>query len=185
MCVTLALTSLAKANVEKTIFLAPAPLTMPNDASIDNLYLIPLSPNHSSVRTRLNASFPSKSHPQGTETWMLLDGLLPGSRYEVRICWLATVCCRPEMLPLAISEALTVLSNLLHFHCTPTPCQTLLKHRHSCHPSLNLPMHNKLSSVERIKKKYLLGAFDHRPMMIRSSHRCSFCRYLPPLTISP
>lgn len=81
----------ATANVEKSIFIAPAALSTPEDASIDNLYLIPLTPLHSTARTRLNATFPTELDPRGTVTWMLLDGLEPGTRYEVRICWLATV----------------------------------------------------------------------------------------------
>ena len=78
------------ANVEKTIFIAPPALSLPDDSSIDNLYLISLSHNFSSVRTKVNATFPDDEHPKGTETWMLLEGLQPRSRYEVRICWLAT-----------------------------------------------------------------------------------------------
>ena len=82
--------SVTLANVEKTIFIAPPALSLPDDSSIDNLYLISLSHNHPSVRTKINATFPNDDHPKGKETWMLLEGLLPGSRYEVRICWLAT-----------------------------------------------------------------------------------------------
>lgn len=29
---------------------------------------------------------------KGTESWFLLEGLVPGQRYEVRVCWVATVC---------------------------------------------------------------------------------------------
>jgi hypothetical protein len=83
---------LVSANVEKTIFLGPAAITVPNQRpNLDDLYLIPLSPLHSTARTRLNASFPTSDDPKGMETWILLDGLTPGARYEVRICWLATV----------------------------------------------------------------------------------------------
>ena len=80
------------ANVEKTIFKGPAGLTIPNyPPNIEDLYLIPVSPLHPSVRTHINTTFPTVEAPKGTETWMLLDGLVPGARYEVRICWLATV----------------------------------------------------------------------------------------------
>lgn len=79
------------ANVEKAIFVAPTALTIPRDASIDNLLLISLNPNHLSARTYLNASFPDTENTKGTESWILLEGLNPGQRYEVRICWLATV----------------------------------------------------------------------------------------------
>jgi hypothetical protein len=85
-------TLLVSANVEKTIFLGPPAVTVPDQhPDLDDLYLIPLSPLHSTVRTRLNASFPTTDSPKGVETWFLLDGLTPGARYEVRVCWLATV----------------------------------------------------------------------------------------------
>lgn len=80
------------ANVEKTIFLGPPAIAVPvAHPSLDDLSLIPLSPLHLSARTRLNASFPTDDGPRGTEHWLLLDGLSVGTRYEVRICWLATV----------------------------------------------------------------------------------------------
>ena len=84
------------ANVEKTIFLGPPAITIPTPhPNLDDLYLIPISPLHPTVRTRLNASFPTNGASKGTATWVLLDGLTPGARYEVRICWLATVGIRP------------------------------------------------------------------------------------------
>ncbi|OAL31740.1 hypothetical protein AYO20_08133 [Fonsecaea nubica] len=80
----------AFANVEKVIFLAPAAGNLPQDASIDNLLLTRLSEQYPSVRTHINASFPSTDFPKGIESWFLLEGLRPGRRYELRICWLAT-----------------------------------------------------------------------------------------------
>ncbi|EXJ92147.1 hypothetical protein A1O3_00697, partial [Capronia epimyces CBS 606.96] len=80
----------AYANVEKLIFLAPPAESLPTDASIDNLLLTPLSEGLPSVRTHINASFANKESPKGTETWLLLEGLRPHRRYEVRVCWLAT-----------------------------------------------------------------------------------------------
>jgi hypothetical protein len=96
------LLSFVFANVEKTIFLGPPAIGVPNQhPNLDDLCLIPLSPRHSTARTRLNASFPTADAPKGEETWILLDGLTPGARYEVRICWLATVSsavllCQPH-----------------------------------------------------------------------------------------
>jgi hypothetical protein len=90
--VLLAFVSLSLSNIEKDIFLAPEALRIPNDSSIDNLYLISLSPKYATARTHVNATFPTDILPRGSETWMLLEGLKPGTRYEVRICWLATVC---------------------------------------------------------------------------------------------
>ena len=77
------------ANVEKTVFVAPPRQTV-RDASIDNLLLVSLNPRYTTARTRLNATFPSIEAPKGTDTWMLLEGLFPEMRYEVRVCWLAT-----------------------------------------------------------------------------------------------
>ncbi|KAK0747693.1 hypothetical protein B0T21DRAFT_379686 [Apiosordaria backusii] len=88
-------TSPISANVEKTIFLAPPAVHAPIDdpTIISNLKLARLTPhpaNQSSLRTLLPVSFPTTSHPQGTESWFLLWDLTPSQRYEVRICWAAT-----------------------------------------------------------------------------------------------
>jgi hypothetical protein len=89
-------TALAQANVEKTIFLAPAPAAVPSEEpDLDDLGLERLSPQRPVVRTRLNASFPSTGAPGGTDSWFFLENLNPGQRYEVRVCWLATV--RPSI----------------------------------------------------------------------------------------
>jgi hypothetical protein len=81
-----------QANVEKTIFLAPAIATIPSEQpALDDLGLERLSPQSPVVRTRLNASFPTTAAPEGTESWFFLENLNPGQRYEVRVCWLATV----------------------------------------------------------------------------------------------
>ena len=82
-----------KANVEKTIFLAPEPLNIPHvhpnlaDLLLDNL----LPDNHSIIETKLRVQFPTEAVPRGSESWYLLRGLEQGQRYEVRICWAATV----------------------------------------------------------------------------------------------
>ncbi|KAJ5427205.1 hypothetical protein N7465_002275 [Penicillium sp. CMV-2018d] len=84
-------TAVAQANVEKTIFLAPAPATVPSDEpDLDDLGLERLSPQRPVVRTHLNASFPTTAAPAGTDSWFFLENLNPGQRYEVRVCWLAT-----------------------------------------------------------------------------------------------
>lgn len=80
------------ANVEKTIFVAPPPSPIPaENPGLDDLGLDRLSPSDFVVRTYLNASFPTEDAPQGSESWFYLEDLNPGQRYEVRICWLATV----------------------------------------------------------------------------------------------
>jgi hypothetical protein len=86
-----------KANVEKAIFLGPSPValsTVPNaPSSLNALRLDSLLPVHSSaiVATQLPVQFPTVSAPRGQESWYLLRGLEHGRRYEVRICWPATV----------------------------------------------------------------------------------------------
>lgn len=91
----LSLTPLAAlGNVEKVIFLAPPSISIPSSHSnLQDLYLDVLSTPLSllSLRRQLPASFPSPTDPRGNETWLLLEGLEVGRRYEVRICWLATV----------------------------------------------------------------------------------------------
>jgi len=83
---------IAHANVEKTIFLAPQASTIPSEESdLDDLGLERLSPDTPVVRTQLNASFPTDDASSGTESWFFLENLNPGQRYEVRVCWLATV----------------------------------------------------------------------------------------------
>lgn len=81
---------LTAANVEKTIFLAPAAVAVPQDAAIDNLLFERLHPSRLTIRTFLNASFPTKDKPHGENTWALLEALSPNQRYELRVCWLAT-----------------------------------------------------------------------------------------------
>jgi hypothetical protein len=83
---------LGSANVEKTIFIAPSALSLPaTETAFDYLGLKRLSPSDSVLRTRLNASFPSDDSERGTDSWYFLESLNPGQRYEVRVCWLATV----------------------------------------------------------------------------------------------
>lgn len=96
-------------NVEKEIFVAPHEpqellFTGPNDGqSVElealHLGLPKLTPSTlcgttepcRSLRTTLNTSFLDG----GEKQWILLDHLEPGKRYEVRICWAATVSPRP------------------------------------------------------------------------------------------
>lgn len=84
----------ALGNVEKTIFLAPPSISIPSGhPNLQDLYLDVLSTPLSllSLRRQLPASFPTPTHPRGNETWLLLEGLEEGRRYEVRICWAASV----------------------------------------------------------------------------------------------
>ncbi|OQD76053.1 hypothetical protein PENDEC_c005G06561 [Penicillium decumbens] len=82
--------TIAQANVEKTIFLAGTATVPSVEPGLDDLGLERLSPDRPALRTRLNASFPSNDVPEGSDSWFFLENLIPGQRYEVRVCWLAT-----------------------------------------------------------------------------------------------
>jgi GPI-Mannosyltransferase II co-activator len=79
-------------NTEKVIFLGPRQLQVPVEhPTLEDLQLEALSPQHWSLRTHLRAEFPATSSKYGQASWFLLNGLQEGRRYEVRICWAATV----------------------------------------------------------------------------------------------
>lgn len=83
-------------NVEKTIFLAPQAINIPTQhPNLETLRLDSLSSAESSLRRQLPAAFPTSERDKGLESWYLLDELNQHQRYEVRICWAATVSSRP------------------------------------------------------------------------------------------
>ena len=83
---------LAHGNVEKTIFLAPEAIQIPQQhPNLQDLNLETLTPSKSQLRRQLPAAFPKPASPKGAEAWFLLDKLTQHQRYEVRICWAATV----------------------------------------------------------------------------------------------
>ncbi|KJX94710.1 hypothetical protein TI39_contig4163g00006 [Zymoseptoria brevis] len=81
----------ALGNTEKTIFVAPAAITLPDagprlaDLNLDTLS----SSSSSSLQRALSVAFPTEDAPQGRESWYLLRDLNEGQRYEVRVCWAA------------------------------------------------------------------------------------------------
>lgn len=88
----------AAANVEKAIFLGPEVVNIPlGSPTLDDLHLDVLTPDNGTLRTRILASAPlgaateEEAGPRGKSTWLLLDNLNPGQRYEARISWAATV----------------------------------------------------------------------------------------------
>jgi hypothetical protein len=87
--ITLLVTSVL-ANTEKAIFLAPEPISV-DLAKFHVNTLDTLTPDNGTTRTRLAAEFPTAGEPSGTATWLILDKLTPRQRYEVRVCWPATV----------------------------------------------------------------------------------------------
>lgn len=93
LCVGISRTA---ANTEKTIFLGPEPVNIPaQSTSLAALNIDTLTHDKYSIRTHLETIFPKEDLPRGTETWLILDNLTEGQRYEVRVCWLATVSCSP------------------------------------------------------------------------------------------
>ena len=79
-------------NVEKTIFPGPEPIRVPQQhPNLQDLYLDTLSPSTSTLRLKLPAAFPKPNAVRGEASWFLLDGLRQHQRYEVRLCWAATV----------------------------------------------------------------------------------------------
>lgn len=90
--VVLIWTAITVANVEKTIFLAPEAVNVPQDQlNLDQLQLEILNPTAPTLHRQLRAAFPTPTEPEGPTTWFLLDSLKPYQRFEIRICWLATV----------------------------------------------------------------------------------------------
>ena len=80
------------ANVEKAVFLAPEVVhNLDQLPGLNQLSLAVLNPSNWTFRTHLAASFPTPDSLLGTEAWFLLDGLSHHRRYEVRLCWSATV----------------------------------------------------------------------------------------------
>ena len=85
---------LIAANVEKLIFLGPKNSDVQPQllSHAFGSHLDILSPANYTIRHRLLAAFASDPVPkQDSETWILLQDLETGRRYEVRVCWSATV----------------------------------------------------------------------------------------------
>jgi hypothetical protein len=84
------------ANTEKAIFLGPRTSNMPTShPNLDDLRVDILTPKHWTLRTHLEAEFPSAESKHGKSTWLVLDQLTEGQRYELRVCWAATVSYQP------------------------------------------------------------------------------------------
>jgi len=82
----------ALGNVEKTMFVAPQAIQIFDQyPNLDTLRLEVLSHQNMSLRRQIPAAFPTSDSKRGIESWFLLDKLNQHQRYEVRICWVATV----------------------------------------------------------------------------------------------
>ena len=82
------------ANVEKVIFLGPGgEAECSNHPNVYSLQHDVLTPSTPAIRRELTATFPSEINSwRGPDSWIVIDELEPQRRYEVRICWSATVC---------------------------------------------------------------------------------------------
>ena len=52
-----------------------------------------LTPSDPVLRASLPVAFPKLEQPQGLASWYRLADLAVNQRYEVRVCWAATVRC--------------------------------------------------------------------------------------------
>ncbi|KAM3566395.1 hypothetical protein ARSEF4850_000631 [Beauveria asiatica] len=84
------------ANADKIIFTGPEPVTYPlASPSLADLNLDVIGPASLSIRTSLSRIFHNDSDPElrgkprGRASWLILDDLTPGQRYELRVCWAA------------------------------------------------------------------------------------------------
>ncbi|KAI1083962.1 hypothetical protein F5B20DRAFT_360231 [Whalleya microplaca] len=99
----------AYADTEKAIFLGPPTANIPSTRpTLEDLHVATLTPDNWSIRTHLEAQFPNSSLPQGKPTWLILDELSEGQRYEVRVCWAAT---QPTAFRLDTYELQTVFES--------------------------------------------------------------------------
>lgn len=128
----LSLVQTAFSNVEKTIFLGPDPIPIPlTRPTLSDLFIDTLTPTNWSLRTHVSAKFPTTTDPKGHSTWLILDNLTPSQRYEVRICWAATV--RPPF-PFSINLTDTCPSNQHPSASKPTPWTQSFPHPPSSPP---------------------------------------------------
>lgn len=89
--VLLAFSPTSLANTEKAIFLAPPTDTLSEIYDWSSIEHKTLTPSNPILRTSLPVAFPTTERPHGLDSWYELAELEEGRRYEVRICWAATV----------------------------------------------------------------------------------------------
>ncbi|KAI0124836.1 hypothetical protein BJ170DRAFT_478038 [Xylariales sp. AK1849] len=91
VCLTGFFIASALANTEKAIFLGPTSVNIPpTHPNLEDLHIDTLTPDNWAIRTHLEAQFPNNNSKFGKGTWLLLDELTEGQRYELRVCWAAT-----------------------------------------------------------------------------------------------
>jgi hypothetical protein len=84
--------ALVAANVEKTIFIAPESIIIPNvSPGLEDLCLEHISLSAPRIQKSISVGTATEVQPLGEQSWYLITDLVPGTRYEVRICWPASV----------------------------------------------------------------------------------------------
>ncbi|KAL7802791.1 hypothetical protein V8C43DRAFT_269410 [Trichoderma afarasin] len=167
----LSLISPSHANTEKVIFTAPPPSSLSSlDAAIQQDLPV-LGPSTSwSIRTNLSRVFPLNQQggdEQGYPSWLLLDNLTPGQRYELRVCWSAL---EPTAFAIDTYPLTTVLS-------TPALLQSLTQnaksaHQHQPHqsrqtPGNSSPNNDEDNSVLLLRVLAAADYFSHHPSLMK------------------
>lgn len=134
----LSLLSPTHANTEKAIFTAPEPITLSNIPPALKGQNIPvLGPSTRwSIRTNLTRVFPlsreeteQEEEEQGYPSWLLLDNLTPGQRYELRVCWSALVSICFDFFPKKLPQVRII--NRVYIHIWPLSLSTFIMNYHS------------------------------------------------------
>ena len=79
------------ANTEKVIFSAPPTETLSELYDLKEEAFKTITPSDPVLRVSLPVAFPTIDRPKGLDSWYRLEGLEEDQRYEVRVCWAATV----------------------------------------------------------------------------------------------
>jgi len=174
------LSPLVTANTEKTIFLGPPRVSVPaSHPSLASLLVDTLTPQpstSSTIRTQLNASFPRDSpylaslpvslrsknaNELGTPSWFILDDLIPGQRYEVRVCWAAT---QPTAFTLETFPVDTVLE-------TPELISSLSAYSYARHAQpLNTSVTYGAADQDERRKRKPTGTDTQRSVLLLRIH---------------
>ncbi|PTB64403.1 hypothetical protein BBK36DRAFT_1124814 [Trichoderma citrinoviride] len=181
----LTLPSPTTANTEKVIFTAPPPITLEtfSSAASPALNSLPvLGPSTSwSLRTNLTRVFANEREEDGQQqqqrgypSWLLLEDLTPGQRYEVRVCWSAL---EPTEFTLDTYPLNTILStphllqSLSQPHAATSPLSASSTqqphHHHHHHHHLQQSPPNETSSILLLRVLAAADYFSHHHSLMK------------------
>ena len=84
--------SVVLANTEKIIFITPEIVTNSKLNQLTERIDIPaIYPESGRTHIKLPVDFGTSENPNGCQSWYLLRALEKGRRYEIKLCWAATV----------------------------------------------------------------------------------------------